>query len=150
MLEQILIAKVFSFCGICSKDPAEQGAETETADQAGRCRHHGQSLKPQEPSRRRRHSRHGRLAAVPPALQSRSQSHRNGLLQTLGPSAKVSRPHHRRFLESHRQYLQPLYPRRMQQLLQSCRVWIQLTVRCSNAPCERGRAYVRVHDRACL
>ena len=50
------------------------------------------------------------MAAVPAALQPRSQSHRNGLRQTQGAPAGDGRPHHRRPLESHRPNLRSLLP----------------------------------------
>src|SRR6202142_950723 len=54
------------------------------------------------PPRRTSHPRARGLARVSAALQPRPQSHRNGLRQTQGASARHGYEHHRRTLEGHR------------------------------------------------
>jgi DDE superfamily endonuclease len=78
-----------------------------------------------------------RLAAVSAALQPRPQSHRNGLRQTQGASARHGHAHHRRTLEGHRTNLRSLHPTGVCKLLPSRRIRIQMSVRCSRVGSSR-------------
>jgi hypothetical protein len=89
----------------------ETYVETQLApNRERRCRDHGQSGAPQQRGRGKGHPRRGRMDPVPAALQSGSQSNRDGLFQTQGASASQRGQDNRRPLAGDRTYPRSFEP----------------------------------------
>ncbi len=73
-----------------------------------------------------------RLVPLPAALQSRSQSDRNGLRQTQGPPAPDRRQDNRRPMEDHRRHLCSLLRPRVLELLPARRICARLIAQYSS------------------
>ena len=100
----------------------EDGEQFRAEDQARRHRGDGQPRRPPQCRRARGHSPGRGRAALPAALQPRSQPDRDGLLQVQGRPQAPRRPHRHRTLGGHRPRHRHLHPGRVRKLLHCCRI----------------------------